>query len=92
MSKLNSTLQLPSEFNRQALARIFSAIDQQANGLAEGRIAATYNAGTAAPTTGSYQRGDRIWNSEPSAGGYIGWVCVTAGTPGTWKGFGTIQA
>jgi hypothetical protein len=40
----------------------------------------------------TYVRGDIIWNSEPAAGGYAGWVCVAAGTPGTWKGFGAIES
>ena len=47
---------------------------------------------TAAPTTGTWARGDIVWNSAPSASGFIGWVCVTAGTPGTWKTFGAISA
>ena len=45
---------------------------------------------TAVPTTGTWQQGDIIWNTSPSAGGVIGWSCVTGGTPGTWKSFGTI--
>mgnify|MGYP001351527838 CR=1 FL=1 len=48
--------------------------------------------GTAAPTTGTWARGDIVYNSAPSATGFAGWVCVTAGTPGTWKGFGVIEA
>lgn len=40
---------------------------------------------TAAPTTDVWQRGDRVINTTPSAGGPYGWVCVTAGTPGTWR-------
>jgi len=44
----------------------------------------------AAPVAGTWARGDIVFNSTPSAGGYIGWVCVTAGTPGTWKAFGAI--
>lgn len=47
---------------------------------------------TAAPTTGTWQVGDIVWNTAPAAGGTLGWVCVTAGTPGTWKTFGTIAA
>ena len=31
------------------------------------------------PTHGRFVKGDRIWNTEPSAGGYIGWVCVVSG-------------
>ena len=48
--------------------------------------------GTAAPTTGTYRVGNRVVNSAPTAGGYLGWVCITAGTPGVWKGYGAIQA
>lgn len=47
---------------------------------------------SAAPTTGTYARGDVVWNTLPVAGGAVGWSCVTAGTPGTWKAFGTLAA
>lgn len=46
----------------------------------------------ALPTTGTWKVGDSIYNATPTAGGSIGWVCVTAGTPGTWKTFGAISA
>jgi hypothetical protein len=42
-------------------------------------------AGTAAPLTGTWAQGDIFSNSAPAAGGTPGWVCTTAGTPGTWK-------
>lgn len=45
----------------------------------------------AAPTTGPWLRGDIVYNELPSAGGFIGWVCTTAGSPGTWKTFGVIS-
>lgn len=45
----------------------------------------------AAPTTGAHQVREIVWNSEPAAGEYIGWVCTVAGTPGTWLGFGAIE-
>lgn len=48
--------------------------------------------GSAAPTTGTWTRGDIILNDTPSASGTIGWVCTTSGTPGTWKTWGTISA
>ncbi|MCI0708304.1 MAG: glycoside hydrolase family 55 protein [Ignavibacteriae bacterium] len=48
--------------------------------------------GTASPGSGTWTRGDVIYNTTPSAGGTIGWVCVTAGSPGTWKTFGAISA
>jgi hypothetical protein len=47
---------------------------------------------SAAPTTGTWVVGDIVYNDTPTAGGFIGWVCTTAGTPGTWKTFGAISA
>jgi hypothetical protein len=46
----------------------------------------------AVPTTGTWAQGDILWNVTASAGGFAGWICVTAGTPGTWKTFGAISA
>jgi hypothetical protein len=40
---------------------------------------------TAVPTGGFYEAGTVCLNTTPSAGGTPGWVCVTSGTPGTWK-------
>ena len=49
---------------------------------------------SAAPTsTQNYWGvGHTYYNSVPSAAGKIGWVCVTAGSPGSWKAFGVIDA
>lgn len=46
----------------------------------------------AAPTNGSWIRGDRVYQTTTSAGDFMGWVCVGSGTPGTWKTFGAIEA
>jgi len=48
--------------------------------------------GATAPVVGTWKRGDIVWNTTPSAAGVPGWVCVTAGTPGTWKTWGAISA
>lgn len=48
--------------------------------------------GSAAPTSGPFLVGDIVYNTAPTAGGTIGWVCTTAGSPGTWKTFGTIAS
>lgn len=43
--------------------------------------------GTAAPTTGTWNKGDFIRNTSPGAvttDTPFGWVCSTGGTPGTW--------
>jgi len=47
---------------------------------------------TSVPTSGTYKLGDIYFNTTPGASGYIGWVCIAAGTPGTWKTFGPISA
>lgn len=46
---------------------------------------------SAAPTTGTWKRGDVVYNTAPSSAGYVGWVCTVAGTPGTWNAFGLIS-
>ncbi len=47
---------------------------------------------TSAPTTGTWKAGTVVFNPAPTAGGFLGWVCVSPGTPGTWKTFGPISA
>ena len=44
------------------------------------------------PTTEAWLIGDKVLNSNPTAGSFEGWVCTASGTPGTWKGYGAIQA
>lgn len=39
-----------------------------------------------------YKVGDITFNTAPKSGEYVGWVCINAGNPGTWKGFGLIEA
>jgi len=46
--------------------------------------------GTGPPVTGTWKRGDKIWNTAPASGGFIGWVCTADGSPGTWTTFGGI--
>jgi hypothetical protein len=47
---------------------------------------------SAVPSTGTYQTGAVIYFRNPSAGGFIGAVCISGGTSGTWKAFGVISA
>ncbi|AXH75253.1 MAG: pectate lyase superfamily protein [Caudoviricetes sp.] len=44
------------------------------------------------PISGSFSRGDKLYYDSPSASGFIGAVCVTAGSPGTWRNFGNISS
>lgn len=47
---------------------------------------------TPAGNVGTWTIGDRVEYTTPTAGGFIGAVCTTAGSPGTWKTFGAISA
>lgn len=50
---------------------------------------------TSVPTNGIFKRGDIVFNSTPTAGGKIGWVCVTggdfSGVPPVFKTWGPID-
>jgi hypothetical protein len=47
--------------------------------------------GDTMPTTGQYQKGDIVWNSNPREDAFVGWICIAGGTPGTWRPFGKIM-
>ena len=47
--------------------------------------------GNAIPQAGAWQRGDRIEFTDVVAGGNVGAVCVTSGTPGTWQEYGSVE-
>jgi parallel beta-helix repeat protein len=42
-------------------------------------------------TVKQYYRGDIIFNTAPSQGGSIGWVCTASGKVGTWVEFGSVK-
>ena len=50
----------------------------------------TWNFAAAAPTTGTWSVGSVVYNNAVAAGGSPGWVCTTAGTPGTWKAMANV--
>lgn len=45
----------------------------------------------AAPGGQAWSVGDIVYNTAPATSAPIGWVCTVAGSPGTWKAFGTIS-
>ena len=47
--------------------------------------------GSAAPVTGTWVQGDKLWVEYPAAGTPVGWHCLVSGTPGTWYPFGGLQ-
>lgn len=91
--KLPEDPRLPSRLDDlvRVLYGMLRDIAQSVNQLAEGRIYASYQAATAAPTAGEFNVGDFVKNSAPSELGAIGakyvllgWVC-TANSPLTFK-------
>lgn len=46
----------------------------------------------AAPVAGAWLQGDIVWNTGVAAAGSPGWICTTAGTPGTWKAMAAVAA
>lgn len=45
---------------------------------------------TAAPTTGYWYKGQRVYNSTPTVGQPKSWVCTVTGGPGTWVSEGNL--
>jgi hypothetical protein len=68
----------------------FGSIELGQGGTNYGGNTVTY--GSAAPTDGTWKQGDIVFNTGAAASGTVGWVCTSAGGPGTWKTFGTIAA
>ena len=46
---------------------------------------------SAPPEEGTYTKGDIIWNDNAKVGRNVGWICLTAGSPGAWYPFGEIK-
>lgn len=85
--KLNESQQFSETNLVQTLFSFSKSVAVKVNGLADGRLFATDGAGTTAPTSGAWSKGDFIRNSAPAeAGGggskyvVIGWVRLTDGS------------
>ncbi|TXH46563.1 MAG: hypothetical protein E6Q97_29295 [Desulfurellales bacterium] len=95
--RINPDPNLPTNAPSEWLARLsivlkdrLSVIANQLNNVSSGRAVA-YDLFSAAPTAGTWQQGDYVKNSAPVEAGIVGskyvikgWICVSAGTPGTW--------
>lgn len=78
---------------RSYLNRIVRTFNQ----VAGGNVSGYYTSGSASPTGGTWAAGDQVRNTAPAEAGtagskYVitGWICVTGGTPGTWKEMRTL--
>lgn len=47
--------------------------------------------GDVAPVSGTWVQGDKVLIQYPVAGGPLGYICLSGGTPGTWYPFGAVQ-
>lgn len=56
-----------------------------------GDCAVVFNYYDAQPSTGTWEVGDKVFFRNPQTAGFIGAVCTSGGTPGTWKNFGALQ-
>lgn len=74
------------------LYEIIRGMTATIDSLRAGSLSAAINQRTIPPTTGSWAQGDQCRNSNPTELGaagskyvIVGWVCVSAGSPGTWR-------
>lgn len=86
----NSAAVIPTNGIRGGQLNVPAFIGAQ-NGSAPSANVAIYQ-GKNAPTAGTYGLGDIVLKTNPTAGGKAGFICTTAGTPGTWKTWGSITA
>jgi len=63
------------------LSRWMRDVAHQVNALSEGRSVALYQAGSSAPTTGTFAQGDFVANNAPSELGAAGAKYVIDGNP-----------
>lgn len=93
MTRLTTNINLPSDPSQlaQRVTELLRAVNEQVNALTEGNLHAVHSARTAAPTTGTWAKGDFVRKSDTAEAGsasskYVitGWICTVSGTPGTW--------
>lgn len=69
--------------SERKLTDLFRDVAQQVNAAADGQMAASNNARTSIPTTGTFAKGDFVRKDEPSASGagvVVGWLRLTDGS------------
>lgn len=84
--KLALSSLVPAEYTRSSVQQVVSAIENQVNLLAEGRLTGRHFNATVIPTTGNFSVGDIVWDSAPAVSNgtvRLGWICTAAGAPGT---------
>ncbi len=70
----------------------FEVGNTYAGWIEESALPTRISGASAAPTSGYHARGEVCLNTLPDPGENVGWICVSSGTPGTWKSIGTIAS
>lgn len=66
-------------------------VADESDGLNEHELETRVLSASGPPSSGDFQRGDQVRNSQPTIGGYVGWICIESGSPGVWRPFGRIE-
>lgn len=63
----------------------------QSNVTLQSSLKGSLAGGTTCPSSGTHTQGEVQLFAAPTAGGFVGCVCTSGGTPGTWKTFGAVS-
>lgn len=82
--------QITSTYSKNTLEMVMKGLDSNSMDNTK-LVVRNIEKHTGAPTTGTWNVGDIIVNSKPDILSKRGWVCTTAGTPGTWQNLGEVE-
>jgi hypothetical protein len=85
----NSTSWIADTFDMSTASMKIGPIQLEKKGKPSSFFGKKWFSAESAPTEGKWDLGDICWNVSPARGEPVGWVCVKAGTPGTWQGWNT---
>lgn len=88
----NGIIEVSGANATRALENVFLGLNRPFTTIGATSVMKNEEYGAEVPTGGYWNRGDVLWNTSPSAAGAPGWVCVTAGAPGTWKAMASLAA
>lgn len=72
-------------FTKGGLSRVYYP-----NGIYAGANGNQVDLASVVPASGTWKRGDRVFNQLPTVGQPKGWICTVGGTPGTWVSEGNL--
>ena len=85
----NRTSWIADTFDMTTASMKIGPLQLEKNGKPSAFFDKKWFSAESAPAKGQWALGDMCWNVSPASSEPIGWVCVKAGTPGTWQGWYT---